>query len=200
MSTTHGDQLEQGIRTALYAIIDNWAASLDGPRPGAPVGARPAPASRPALAVTVIDDRLQTTQRLSGWALVVAEDRDLHPGLDAGDTLGLARFLVTHAAWLAGHEAGGDARAELKDSAAKIVTLATGSTVRRFRIGACPEHDTSEAGERVPCQGELIAVLRSDAVLLPAMVRCSVLPGMHKWAPGEWEGLGRTMGREGLAS
>ena len=199
MTALHADLLEDAIRGACFAIAADYADSLDGPRPQT-VGARPAPGSRMPIGAPVLDVRAQACARLAGWALLIIEERDLHTHLEGSDVVALCRFVETHAGWLAHHMAGPDASAELADSARKIATLVTGARIRRFWVGQCPAHDTSDLGERVECAGDLYAMLRSDDSLLPSAVRCSLDP-LHEWSAHQWQGLGRLIhGAAGMNS
>jgi hypothetical protein len=66
---------------------------------------------------------------------------------------------------------------------------------RRFPVGPCVEHGTSDMGERVPCTGEIWAVLRKDDDLLPSEIACS-LDAEHHWAAREWMQLGRKIAKD----
>jgi hypothetical protein len=127
--------------------------------------------------------RRETIDALTSWALLVAEERDLRPGLAAADVPELVTFLSTHAEWLAGHEAGGDAVAELERLAARLEQVAKQSRPARVRVGACPEVD---------CAGELVALVRQRDSLLPSTVRCD-MDRDHAWEPHDWLALGRRL-------
>jgi hypothetical protein len=150
------DRVEQSIRDACFAIAADWAASLHGrrvtPGTGYVRGTKEPP---PPVALSTLDDRAECCARLAGWALVVIDEPDLHPKLDALDAVMLARFVDTHAGWFAEHPAGLDVARELGDSARKIERLARPERRDYVVIGECPRTVASAEGEQVMC-GRLV--------------------------------------------
>jgi hypothetical protein len=69
-------------------------------------------------------------------------------------------------------------------------SLAHPSGARKFPVGPCTEHATSDEGERTPCTGTLTAVVRDTSAMLPSEVTCDLDPA-HTFAPHEWMALGR---------
>lgn len=185
MTHHHGEDIAKAVAT----IALHWNASLRGPKEGASGGKRPAPTSRTPVPPAVLDARALALSRMTGWALVVIDDRELSAHVDGNDALALAELLLTHADWLGHHEASADAVAELADSARQILALATGTRRRRITIGSCPQLVVTEGGEPTPCPGRLHATLHTTDVLLPASIACTVNPA-HTWSPREWVGLG----------
>ncbi|MFI6428483.1 hypothetical protein [Promicromonospora sp. NPDC050880] len=60
------------------------------------------------------------------------------------------------------------------------------SGARWLRTGVeCTEHDTSDLGQRVPCEGEYRVFMHPDQEQIPDMV-CDVDPG-HRITPLEWQ-------------
>jgi hypothetical protein len=88
-----------------------------------------------------------------GTALV---DGNRHRRLRGDDAVGLARFVSTHAQWLASHEAGSEAAREITDSARKIARLAHPERRDYVVIGDCPE-TVALNGESVACGGQIRA-------------------------------------------
>jgi hypothetical protein len=150
------DRVEQSIRDACFAIAADWAASLHGrrvtPGTGYVRGTKEPP---PPVALSTLDDRAECCARLAGWALVVIDERELHPKLDGLDAVMLARFVDTHAGWFAEHPAGLDVARELADSARKIERLARPERRDYVVIGECPRTVASAEGEQVVC-GRLV--------------------------------------------
>lgn len=106
------------IRQALWTIRMCWPQMLPlAPRPPRAGIVGRAPDVPLPVPVSILDLRALTLSRLASWALVVADDQDLHTSLDGADALGLCRFLDTHADYLAAHPAAGDVLDELGDSA-----------------------------------------------------------------------------------
>ena len=116
------------IRDSLYVVIDHYAAALPLGVKAIQGGGMPGSASKeapPPVPLHVLDVRAMCCSRLAGWARVVLEERQLtHSSLQAGDALGLARFLMVHAGWLGEHVAGQDAADEIDTSARELRALA----------------------------------------------------------------------------
>ena len=187
------------ILKALKTILDNYDATLEPVRraPGAQVkGSKEPPLP---ISVHVLDIRAMTCSRLASWSLLVIDERDLHTEHLSGlDVFAMADLLTRHAEWLGKHEAGTVAAEELEASARDLAGIALDNRPRRFTVGLCPEHGTSELGERVPCEGELRVVLRRDDELMPSELRCS-LDGEHRWSAREWMFLGRRVTEQLMA-
>lgn len=176
---TDADRLEQSIRDATFAIAADWADSLHGRRQTAGVGFTTGTKSPPPpVPLATLDDRAQACDRLAGWVMVIADDRDLHTGLDRGDAVGMARFVSTHAAWLAEHEAGPDAARELVDSAAKLARLARPERREYIVIGECPVTVASPEGESVPCGARVRAYTEKNIIRCP---RCETEDTLEWW-------------------
>lgn len=109
------------IRQALNTIRNCWDEMLpDSPRQ-VTTGTIGRTDSKPLpIPVHTLDVRAQALARLASWCLLVIEDQDLHPRLDGLDAVGMARFLDTHADYLASHPAAEDVVDELGESARKI--------------------------------------------------------------------------------
>lgn len=141
------------IRQALVGIQTSWAAMLPtGPRAirSGTIGR----SSEVALPVPahVLDVRRETTERLAGWATIVADDLDLHTSLDAYDVPAVCGLLLTHADYLAEHPASEDCLEELADSARRCIGIAEPPGAREF-VGRCGI-----------CEGDLRAYHRGPAV------------------------------------
>ena len=173
---------------ALAAIARFYPATADPPRTVASQ-IRLAYGSRTPIAASVISLRRETVDTLTSWALLVAEERDLRPGIAAGDVGALTSLLSTHAAWLSGHEAADDAVYELERLATELEDIAKQRRPARVRIAPCPEMDA----EGAPCTGRLVATVRRDDTLLPPTIRCD-LNRDHAWEAQDWRGLGRRVG------
>jgi len=168
---TDVDRVERDLAEACWTIAADWDASLHGKReaPGVgPVkGTREAPMPVP---VGTLDDRAECTSRLASWALLVLEERDLQSSLDGFDAIALARFVSTHAQWLASHDAGTEAARELTDSARKITRLARPERRDYVVIGDCPRTVASPEGESVQCCGRVTAkMVQTDAPEHPGL-------------------------------
>jgi hypothetical protein len=191
------DQIAKDLRTLRTA----WPHMLPiGAKPGGNDvrggGTKDAP---PPAPIGVLSLRRETCEQLAAWCLLVITDRDLgHANVHSTDLMGMAGFLLIHADWLSGHEAAKDAADEIHGFANRCDAVVKELRVRRFRVGSCTEHGTSEGGERVPCAGVLFARLKSDDDVLPARLTCSV-DASHTWAANEWMMLGRRLEAEGVA-
>lgn len=165
---TDVDRVERDLAEACFTIAADWDASLHGKReaPGVgPVkGTREAPMPVP---VGTLDDRAECTSRLASWALLVLEERDLQSSLDGFDAVALARFVSTHAQWLAAHEAGPEAARELADSARKITRLARPERRDYVVIGDCPRTVASPEGEPVACGTKVRAYPEKNIIRCP---------------------------------
>lgn len=169
----------------LHAIGRWYPGTADPPRTAAST-IRSTPGSKPPIPADVLSLRRETVDTLTSWALLVAEERDLHPDIDTADVPALVSFLSTHAAWLAGHVAGLDALAELSRVACSLEEVVRQSRPAKVRVGACPEPE---------CEGTLTAVVRRSDTLLPSVVRCDSGKRDHSWSPHDWPALGRRLKR-----
>jgi len=140
-------------------VIDHYAAALPLGVKAIQGGGMPGSASKeapPPVSLHVLDVRAMCCSRLAGWARVVLEERQLtHSSLQAGDALGLARFLMVHAGWLGEHEAGQDAADEIDTSARELRALALPDPPTGVVIGRCPVLDIAE--EVTICEGTVRA-------------------------------------------
>jgi len=165
------------LRRDLFSLCALWDQMLDLPRtPSAhTTGRTEAPTPVP---IAVLSLRREAGEQLAAWAHLVAEEQHLNPRLDLRDVVAVCRFLDRHADFLAHHEAGLDAKAEVATIARQVEQLVRQTRPRRFIVGSCPE-----------CTGLLVALLRNSDALLPSELRCSLHPE-HCWTPSEWNGLG----------
>lgn len=185
------------IAAALRKLRIAWPLMLPpGPRGaggGSPVGGSKEPP--PPAPIGTLSLRRDACTILASWCRLVIEDavdvegRHMTVVLDGGDATQMAGWLLTWADFLSEHEAGEDAVYELERLANQCDAIAREVRVRRFSVGPCIEHGMTEMGERVPCSGKLIAVLRSDDDLLPHTLRCDT-DGDHSWDAADWRRLG----------
>jgi len=160
----------------------------------ADTGGRGGDPAKPPIPAHVLSVRRETAECLASWARMVAEERDLHTGLDAGDAHAVAGFLITHSEWLVDHEAGRDACSEVGRWAQQCLDIVERNQVRRYRIGPCPERTEDEDGTDLgPCPGTLYALIRAADTMLPKFVVCDG-PQLHTWDPYQWRELGRRLG------
>lgn len=144
------------IRNALLTITRCWPQML----PTAPKATisgtigRHSSESQPPVPLHVLDARRITLEYLRSWALVVIDDRNLHPKLDGNDADGMARLLKAHADWLAEHEAAGDVLAQLEDCARKCQGIAEPFAALKF-AGVCDvcAGDLMGDGKTARCKG-----------------------------------------------
>lgn len=166
MSDPH--RLEVDLAEACWTIAADWDASLHGKRetPGVGFvrGTREAPLPVP---VATLDDRAQCTSRLASWSALVLEERALESHLDSLNAVALARFIGTHAQWLASHEAGPEAAREIGDSARKIARLAHPERRDYVVIGDCPRTVASPEGEPVQCGAKVRAYPEKNIIKCP---------------------------------
>ena len=164
MTALHADLLEDAIRLACFAIAADYADSLDGPRQGGrgdfTTGTKEPP---PPVPLSTIDDRAECCDRLAGWALMIAEEKDLHPAINVRDAPLLARFVEMWAQWLSTHPAGPDVTRELGDSARKIERLARPDRKDYIVIGKCPV-SVAVDGSPAPCGGQVRAYSERNVI------------------------------------
>lgn len=200
MSDLSDDRLTRrynGLLAALDTIVDHWHGAHHPPMPAGHTGRRTPPRSKPPIDPSLLSDLDAAWRDLRSWSQLVMEERDLTLGPRGNEGPDLALFLARHADWLSRHEAAEDARAELSRHARRIEATAKGRRTRRLTIGSCPEHLIVEeytTPSIVRCTGTLLAVVHDEDDLLPAVVRCDT-DREHTWAPGEWQALGRRLGR-----
>ncbi|MET9956825.1 hypothetical protein ABZ135_35490 [Streptomyces sp. NPDC006339] len=141
-----------------------------GPLPGMPFNLRAADVRTSILAV------------LSGWASLVLEERGLAgPRRAVGP---LVHFLTRNGAWLAAHDAAGEASAEIAGLVRKALGVIDPATSRRIAVGACVEPG---------CSGALTAVVQPRRPQLPATITCGA-DVSHHWVGHEWLQLSRRLG------
>jgi len=197
---TDNYELVVAIRKSLREIGDYYDEALEPVKraQGSPVkSSKTAPLPVPAH---ILDIRLETFNDLQYWArFALDEVRDINGnrltiGPATTTPADLTAFISIWVDWIVTNrpeDADNLATESAKHAGAlKGVVEELGS--RKFTIGTCPAHGTSEQGERVPCSGNLRAVLRKDGDTLPSEVACTV-DTEHRWATREWMGLGRLM-------
>jgi len=193
-------ELLGSIRRNLADIGRNYDAALEPVRraQGSPIkSSKQAPLPVPAH---ILDIRLEASNDLQFWArFLLDEVRDVNGhtltvGPASTHPKALTAFISIWADWLITNrpdDADNLATETAKHGhALRSVVEELGS--RKFTIGTCPAHGTSEAGERVPCPGNLRAVLRKDGDTLPSEIACTE-DAEHRWAAREWMQLGRTI-------
>jgi len=178
------------LRTAWPHMLPEGTRAAGG---NSPVGGSKEPP--PPAPIGTLSLRREVCTILASWCRLVVEDavdvegRTMTVTLDGGDAPQMAGWLLTWADFLGEHEAGDDAVSELNQLANQCDAIARDLRVRRFSVGPCIEHGFTDMGERVPCPGRLIAVLRSDDDLLPHTLRCDTEPS-HYWNASDWRRLG----------
>ena len=189
---TTGDHIAAHLRL----IRTSWEDMLpQGPRTGSGEPVKGSKEPPPPVPIAVVSLRREACEVLASWCrLVIDEAVDVEGHrmtvrLDGSDAHAMAGWLLTWADWLGGHDAGKGADDELGNVARQCESIAKQLRTRRFRVGRCIEHGTSDLGERVPCPGWLMATLSSEDDLLPSSLRCTVDPD-HEYPAGEWRMLG----------
>lgn len=165
------------------------------------------------LADAAVEARQMIRAVLSSWSRMISEERGIRlPGAWRLTRLadgvhgplnrawhvndipaGMAAYIATHAQWLAAHPAAAEAADEMADLAQRSHAAAYPSGTRIIHIGACPALD----GDQLPCQGQIRALLRREASLLPSAVACDH-DQTHTWTPDQWRALGRHMSRRAV--
>jgi hypothetical protein len=149
----------------------------------------------PPAPIAVLSLRREVCEVLVSWVRLVVDDAvDVNGAtmtvrLDGKDAPSMAGWLLTWADWLADHDAATVALDELGGMARRCDDVVAQRRARRFRVGPCIDHGTTDMGERVPCTGTLVATLSTDDDLLPSVLRCDVDP-MHAYTASEWRRLG----------
>ncbi len=192
MSETSGDRIAASLRT----IRRCWADMLpEAPTVGS--GERVRTSKEPPLPIPVgvLSLRRELCEVLVSWVRLVVDEAldvngqamDVH--LDGKDAPQMAGWLLRWADWLGGHEAGEVAVQEIGTYAQRCDDVVSQRRVRRFKVGPCVDHVTTDLGERAPCPGTLHATLSSDQDLLPATLRCDFDP-QHAYSASDWRRLG----------
>lgn len=166
---TDVDRLERDLAEACWSIALYWNASLHGKRetPGVGFVTGGAEDGRPPVSVATLDVRAEANSRLAAWSLLVLEERELQTHLDGFNAVALARFVSTHAQWLASHEAGSEAARELVDSARKVTRLAKPERRDYVVIGECPRTVASPDGDAVACGFKVRAYPEKNIIKCP---------------------------------
>lgn len=115
---------------------------------------------------------------LASWAGLVTDERRLTP--PTRDVPTLARFLCQHVEWLVRHPAANDMVEEIRDLTRTARAIAYPDSVRRVRIGYCPNGD---------CEGDLVALIRRNDDLRSEIV-CTASEE-HSWPITRWTILAR---------
>ena len=170
--------LQAALEDDLSTIAEHWLALLDLPR--APGGDKVDTSmnSPTPISVSVLSMRFDAAHQLAAWAHLVWDERKLNVHLDLMDTPAICDFLDTHAAWLAKHQAGRDAVAEIGAIADAITELIEQTKVARYRVGDCPD-----------CAGVLFVHMQIVGAPMPSDLRCSLNPE-HVWDQTRWQWLG----------
>lgn len=189
---TDGDKIAGHLRT----IRRSWPDMLPtGPSSGQGDRVSATKEPPPPAPIAILSLRREVCEVLVSWVRLVVDDAvDVNGGtmsvtLDGQDAPAMAGWLLTWADWLADHEAAHVALDELGSMARKCEDVVTQRRVRRFRVGPCIDHGTTDMGERVPCTGTLEATLSTEDDLLPSVLRCDVDP-THAYSASEWRRLG----------
>lgn len=135
------------------------------------------------------DARSAMLSVLASWSGLVADERRI--SAPARSVPALASFLLTHAEWLAAHEAAAELTSEIRQIVSAASRAAFPSRCQRIFVGPCPERD---------CGGALFATIYSQETLLPAEIGCDAQVA-HTWPARTWLSLGRQIGeRPGQAA
>jgi len=190
-------ELENQIRRDLWSIRETYDETIEPARRA--TGSQVKASKEPPLPISahILDVRVETFRDLHYWCSFIldnmrgADDKALTTRVDL-TVDGMTAFIETWTVRIVG-----DFPADAENLAKEMGRAARGlrgvvqeTGARRFPIGGCPEYGTSDMGERIPCPGELRALLRKEDDLLPSEVACS-LDAQHRWAAGEWMQLGR---------
>lgn len=196
---TNGDQIAASLRLLRTCWPDMLPEGVSAGMSPHTTGSKEPP---PPAPIAVLSLRREVCQLLAAWVHVVIDDAvDINGDtmvvhLDGNDAMALAGWLMTWAEFLGAHDAAEDAVTEIGQVARACHAIVTQRRVRRFPVGPCVEHATTDKGERVPCPGHLVAVLRSDDDLLPHTLRCSA-DAEHSYDAATWRRLGeRIHGQE----
>ena len=193
------------IRLALYDITEHFVGSLPLGVKAVNSGGMPGAASKEAplpVPARVLDQRIEAHRDLhfrAGFIMGTVKDirgRHIKVYVDALDPIALARFLIVWADQLAKLEPDDATNCadDMGKHAANLKGLALGLGSRRFPVGGCPEHGTSELGERVPCPGSLKATLPRSGKGASDLT-CTA-DAAHTWPSTDWLQLGRRINPE----
>jgi hypothetical protein len=195
---TDNYELVGSIRRDLQRIADNYDEALDPVRraAGSPVKG----SKEPPLPVSahILDVRADAHRDLMFWArFLLDEVRDVNGAAityrhGTDEVASLVAFVTVWVEWLVTNmpDDADNLATEAAQHARALRAVVEEIGARRFPIGACIEHGTSDMGERIPCPGQMRAVLRKTDDLLPSEITCS-LDAEHAWPASEWLRLGR---------
>lgn len=160
----------------LEAVTHEVVRAAGGERPSGK------PGSRPPMPIGLVSIQREALDSLTGWALLVIEERDLDTRLVADTAGNLATWLLQHAEWLAGHEAGRDAADEIDGIAQHYGHVVRPTGRRRFALEAkCPGQEPS-----APCGGQLNAELQGTEDQAASIIVCQQNRA-HQWAFDQWD-------------
>ena len=196
------------LEEALDTIAEHWAGAENPPKPEGSTRRTP-PRSKPPMPIDPASAIDAAWRDLRSWGQLVMEERGVTHGPRTGHTTKcrthcatkhtatgpqIARWLALHADWLAAHDAGEDAAVELARHGRRLRDIDLGYRSRRFIVGTCPEETYDEAEPLTkPCTGNLWALIREEATMLPDRVVCDASED-HTWSPSQWAALGRRLG------
>lgn len=191
-------ELAGSIRRDLYAIVDNYDAALDPARRASDSQVKASKEPPLPIGAHILDIRAEVAVDLAYWArFLLDEVRDVNgETLQHGPTSThideLVPFVVRWVDWLLEYlpDDAENLAADARKHARALRGVVQGLGSRKFPIGPCIEHGVSDMGERIPCPGEMTAVLRREDELLPSEIVCTV-DNQHHWAASDWMRLGR---------
>lgn len=195
MNPTLGDQIARSlrdIRSAWPEMILLGPKGQGGPSVG---GSKEPP---PPAPIATLSLRREVTEILASWCHVVLDDAvdvnedGMNVNLDSKDAVSMAGWLLTWADFLGEHVAAEEAAAEIGKAARSCKDIAEGAHRRRFKVGSCIEHGTSEAGERAPCTGTLYAYFGETESVATAKLVCNA-DSSHYYESPDWMALGRRL-------
>lgn len=131
---------------------------------------------------TVADHREHIARTLVSWALMVAEERGIHPPTH-NDPDVTAPWLLVHLRWACAQPWIDDYAAELAALRGRAMALLYPNGRRRVAVGLCIEEG---------CEGALVATVAPTDDLLPSEIACT-MEESHVWTPGRWPELGRRL-------
>lgn len=122
--------------------------------------------------------RREVTDCLNGWTRVIIEDRNITTTAPHGtDTLAMCAFITTHARWFSGHEAAGDAAAELRGWAGKVKSTVDPERKDWVNIGTCPITVDAD-GAPTECGAKIRAYPHKDTI---TCTRCGTEGNVAWW-------------------
>jgi hypothetical protein len=154
--------------------------------PGAGSGRGAPGASSWALPIVpvIADHREDIARKLASWALMVSEERGMHPPASSRPTA-TAPWLLVHLRWACAQPWVDDLAGEMTALRSRSFSLLFPTSRRRVPVGPCPLED---------CTGTLTASIGPADDLLPPWIGCDHEPE-HLWSPSQWHHLGRSLGR-----